>query len=860
MNTNTTSPFLRKASTYLIAALIACFSGMFLTAQDAKAEGTCNDPDDPLQISSFNDLDTVLRDNADQGCFFIQTQNIDAAGQTLGGIAVFNGDYDGQGFAIENLVLAGSGMFTLMTEAIFEDVAFINVDNQAADENNSGILAGSATNGTEIRRVFIEGQFTRNADSGRNHGGFVGVLAGQVDSDGFPLPGGDISFIEDSYSSVRMNARANVGGIAGLVNNGRITNSYAIGPVVTRSIATNDERGPVVGGVGSGGGTFENVYYNSETVGIANFTARSGISALDSREMKNSGNFNTWSFNGAPWTIHENVSFPYLGHSLEPVIAGPNFEVDSNNSGGGEDFDPANAPSAWRHLGNVLQDISYGDYLSSLFQPFDYQVFQTTPPFSLLRTADENQHFRLWTQGFTNAENTTGQPNVQIWNVNENTDPLTSNFVGISNLNNTIGFGEAFTMFVFNEQIGFENDNVTEQVEDTGFPKYPLFRGVPFDQEVDIVGDANTTIDDWSFIANSYLLPVNADSIITTGITDVVYMWNPEENTHEQATRTGTGSTSGDFTHVAPFQGILFQTEAEVASLVIPSDARSTISGDNQGNHRPAGNIVKSLNLQAAVPESPLRSYAYVSFADFGVDEGIKLLPQGGYAFVELALEGTGTRMMHSRHFQGEQDTVVEIPVSANYFEAVEDSWVNKSRTVSLSWSNIENFESDWEFYLIDTETGTTTNMLEVSSIEVDLQGSSNRTIERPKTMKATDVRVRDAEKNAVDSRFILQIVPGTLTSTPRDNDLPSKIALKQNYPNPFNPTTTIEYTLNETSDVTLEVFNMTGQRVAVLENGSRSAGTHTISFDASSLASGVYMYRLQAGNTVLTRKMTLIK
>lgn len=91
-------------------------------------------------------------------------------------------------------------------------------------------------------------------------------------------------------------------------------------------------------------------------------------------------------------------------------------------------------------------------------------------------------------------------------------------------------------------------------------------------------------------------------------------------------------------------------------------------------------------------------------------------------------------------------------------------------------------------------------------------------------------------------------------------NNLPTSFKLEQNYPNPFNPTTNIAFNIPTASQVTLEVYNMLGQRVATLLNRQLSAGSHMVPFSAANLGSGIYIYRLTAGNFVDTRRMTLIK
>jgi hypothetical protein len=91
-------------------------------------------------------------------------------------------------------------------------------------------------------------------------------------------------------------------------------------------------------------------------------------------------------------------------------------------------------------------------------------------------------------------------------------------------------------------------------------------------------------------------------------------------------------------------------------------------------------------------------------------------------------------------------------------------------------------------------------------------------------------------------------------------NQLPDKFALKEAYPNPFNPTTTLGFDLPEASRVKLMVYDVAGRLVAEVVNGWRDAGVHEVTFDAAGLASGLYFYRIEAGDFVSVRKMVLVK
>jgi hypothetical protein len=91
-------------------------------------------------------------------------------------------------------------------------------------------------------------------------------------------------------------------------------------------------------------------------------------------------------------------------------------------------------------------------------------------------------------------------------------------------------------------------------------------------------------------------------------------------------------------------------------------------------------------------------------------------------------------------------------------------------------------------------------------------------------------------------------------------NILPAEYFLSQNYPNPFNPSTSIRFAIPKTSDVTLTIYNLLGQRIKTLLNKELSAGTYDVMFDASGLSSGIYFYTLNTGNHIMTKKMILLK
>ncbi len=125
-----------------------------------------------------------------------------------------------------------------------------------------------------------------------------------------------------------------------------------------------------------------------------------------------------------------------------------------------------------------------------------------------------------------------------------------------------------------------------------------------------------------------------------------------------------------------------------------------------------------------------------------------------------------------------------------------------------------------------------------------------------------TDIAIVSSVASGVDSLFVLYNLGGGTVGIQEQEieEIPTSFSLAQNYPNPFNPSTIIQFSLPHAGDVTLKIYNVLGEEVKTLVNEYREIGNHSVQFNANSLASGMYLYRLQVGSFVQTKKMILIK
>lgn len=183
---------------------------------------------------------------------------------------------------------------------------------------------------------------------------------------------------------------------------------------------------------------------------------------------------------------------------------------------------------------------------------------------------------------------------------------------------------------------------------------------------------------------------------------------------------------------------------------------------------------------------------------------------------------------------------------------------INDSGMATLDWSFDEWLPDQWEITLTDIKTGIEIDMREEELFQFQVSESIIRNENLPAGPGLYPVPDLELESRI---KISINTEPAAFdVADETESEKPDVIALNQNYPNPFNPTTNIEFYLPEQQAVKVEIFNVVGQRVAILLENVLQAGEHSIVWNASEMPSGIYIIQLDTGNRVLTRKMTLVK
>jgi len=180
---------------------------------------------------------------------------------------------------------------------------------------------------------------------------------------------------------------------------------------------------------------------------------------------------------------------------------------------------------------------------------------------------------------------------------------------------------------------------------------------------------------------------------------------------------------------------------------------------------------------------------------------------------------------------------------------------IDYSESLTFQWTNA-NYSSEFEFELSD--------QVDFSNLIVGITGISENKVEVRTGFEPSVIyywRVRAVNVNGASSWSDIGTFEMASPVSAEQNEAVVQFELMQNYPNPFNPSTSIQFSIPTSQPVTLEVFDVSGRKIATLLDGEYlPAGIHTKVFNADRLASGVYFYRIAADNRVLLKKMLLIK
>jgi len=459
----------------------------------------------------------------------------------------------------------------------------------------------------------------------------------------------------------------------------------------------------------------------------------------------------------------------------------------------------------------------------------------------------------IWTQGAIGS-NHPGSGEHNVWTFNG------VDYDEVLDMTTSIAAGEAFAVYVFARDIHNDDSSIN-------WPKILNVTGFEPGGPVNPLINAGSNV--FTLVGNPYASNIQLSGFGLTQIRNQVFVYDHNFTSGfdqgDDAAAGGGGwrtwnGSAGSLTggRIAPFQGFFVRNDvaAPDPGLSIP---RSAITVDGATLFNEDAHTV--MQMASRINNSQV-SDTWISFTEngtIGVNENdiISLFPMDYRAFMTMYVEADG-QAFDIKSLPVELTEPLNLPLHVNAWKPNEDAqnpgYIPMSGTVEMIWPKMEHIPAEWGIMLTDNETGAVIDLTSADSYHFTLDASkSNEMLDYKLELRSARVD----EKST--SRFTLTINPMS-TSNPIEGELPKVLSLSQNYPNPFNPTTQIQYALPEAAEVRLDVFNMMGQRVATLINGHQTAGTHNITFDARHLASGVYLYRLQVGRTVLTRKMTLLK
>lgn len=468
----------------------------------------------------------------------------------------------------------------------------------------------------------------------------------------------------------------------------------------------------------------------------------------------------------------------------------------------------------------------------------------------------------LWIRGVMGSDDPGASfPNLYIL------DQLNYQWQVPSAMSETTEAGQAFITYVFSDD---DNNSSND-----GFPKTLssgqnwqdldgsyTYSGLDYDSN-----GSTSNPDNWYLIGNPHPIALNFCSMWSTSSNDIANnftVWDP-----------AAGGGNGDYVNrscaevmgkIAPFQSFWIRTTGDDPRLRIPKDSyrAGTVDGFFKQGNEDGNQIIVRLNVTG--PNKLFANSTGILLNDEGEDgldwqDAPKLSP-AGLANRYLSFHSLGEKSMTFAMNALPLDPLrregqISIPL---------DIQTTESGRFTMDWALPEMQAFSGSYYLRDNETGEVVELREglTYSFEITderaIQTKGSQASNPMSDIADEQPSVYLASSGGSEARFELLITTSGVDGLTELGATPEDFILAQNYPNPFNPITQISYHLPQTSEVLLEVYDLTGRSVATLVDEQMAAGRHTIGFDATGLSSGVYIYRLQVGSQIISRKLTVVK
>lgn len=798
-------------------------------------------------------------------------------------VTPFTGTFDGNGYSISGLYIDQdihdlNGLFReIDSTGVVRNLGLKDVNISAM--NITGALAG--VNSGTVEHCYATGNISGHGTLGVLVGLNAGYISssysnGNVSADGEfagGLAGANwYGTIINSYSTATVTAEFAAGGLSHM-NSGTITNSYATGRVTVRG-PDKENAGGLIGT--DFDGIVNNSYWNVETSGLSNSAGGSGLSNF---RMIQEVSFSVWNFEEI-WSITEWESFPWLQNNPQtppPALAAPEGAVTLNYPKDGKIITIDSVTFSWNQLppfGNKYSiEVSVDPENYGLVHGFGATINDTLVTLPNSDVIDSGRGaYRDQTRYY--------------WRVKA------ENFSGVSDYSETRSF------FVSREALKTEGEILSgvSQFSDN------MFFASSKDDHVyafDSLGNTHWKVETGGALISA--ISVDTDGSIFVGSTDTrlyafdnigLPKWDKAMGGSISASPTidmngnlFVGISTGRFFAVDKETGEVIwsiQTDDEIISSAATND-ENIYFGSKDGNVYAVtkdGELLWTYETGNAIHASPALTFSGEIVIP-STDGKLYKLDQSGEELWSFETEGaiysSPVIDANGTSYFGSDDGFIYAVSSDGELNWKYDAGAPVHGSPALdTYSNITIGTQDNRFIALNPEGElewtlrtdgpvtappliTKDNNLFISSMDGNVYIINEHSTSSPKaSLTSNESQPQWPTFKGNNRRTGYQ--GDVITSNEQTNVIPEHFALSQNYPNPFNPVTVINFQLPKNSNVTLQVFDLLGREVATLVNGRKSAGFHKITFDASMLSSGMYIYRLKAGNFISTKKLTVVK